>query len=456
MPLGFGRRWSREASDEAWARLSCGFDMIGPMEKDPLATYLDALERDECYRVDSVLKESPCEVTELVYFAGDNGAQLGPFVRKRILREAEMGQGYTHLWEAQRAGRRFLHLPRIYDVHHRDGEMVVVMEYVEGHTLREEVFQRDPSVDLAVEWFPLLCDGVSELHRLLPSPLIHRDLKPTNVLVGMGQLTVIDFGIARPYRDGAEEDTTHFGTRSYAPPEQFGYGQTDARSDVYALGMILYYLLTEHDPSPAVVRAGFPDAEIPAPLRAVLVRACAFDPAARYASAAQMKEAFSAACRTMRAAAVSVASKQEGGAADGCNESQGAAVEPAPVDGPRGASRASIAVGMVWNGALLLVWAFLMLACVVAVVNPNENDAQLPVLFLIMEYIGFVGLCATGIGYGLLDKRWLRRHVSFMQGQTFKTGLVVGAKLLAIGLGVLLLCIILAAAGAVTMPSAAS
>lgn len=96
----------------------------------------------------------------------------------------------------------------------------------------------------------------------------------------MPGLTIIDFGIARAFREGAAGDTAHFGTRCYAPPEQFGYGQTDERSDVYALGMLLYYLLAERDPSPSVAAAGFAGPEVPFALRPVLQRACAFDPAA--------------------------------------------------------------------------------------------------------------------------------------------------------------------------------
>lgn len=83
----------------------------------------------------------------------------------------------------------------------------------------------------------------------------------------MPGLTIIDFGIARAFREGAAGDTAHFGTRCYAPPEQFGYGQTDERSDVYALGMLLYYLLAERDPSPSVAAAGFAGPEVPFALR---------------------------------------------------------------------------------------------------------------------------------------------------------------------------------------------
>ena len=111
---------------------------MGVMENDPLATYLDALARDDGYRVERVLKSAPCEATEVVYFIGATGGELGPFVRKRIDGQAGIGSAYYQLRDAQRAGRRFRHLPRIYDVHAADGELVVIMELVEGRTLRDD------------------------------------------------------------------------------------------------------------------------------------------------------------------------------------------------------------------------------------------------------------------------------------------------------------------------------
>ena len=169
------------------------------MENDPLAAYLAALARDDCYRVDEVLKTAPHETTEVVYFVGANAAELGPFVRKRIAVDAAMGDAYGHLFRAQRAGRRFRHLPRIYDVHTTGDELVVVMEYIQGRTLRDEVYERDGSLALAAQWFPLLCDGVMELHEQFSPPLIHRDLKPSNIVVSDAGLTIIDFGIARAF-----------------------------------------------------------------------------------------------------------------------------------------------------------------------------------------------------------------------------------------------------------------
>ena len=111
-------------------RPSANFGTMASMETDPLAAYLAALARDDCYRVDEVLKTVPHETTEVVYFVGANAAELGPFVRKRIAVDAAMGDAYGHLFRAQRAGRRFRHLPRIYDVHTTGDELVVVLSLI--------------------------------------------------------------------------------------------------------------------------------------------------------------------------------------------------------------------------------------------------------------------------------------------------------------------------------------
>lgn len=262
------------------------------MQNDELAEQLDALQREECYRVDSVLKESAAEVTQRVYFMGANGAEQGPFVRKYIEGSCGLGAAYERIFAAQRQGRRFRFVPHIFDCYRLGEKLVVVMEFVDGETLADAVYRRDPSLELAREVFPLLCDAVSELHEAFDPPLIHRDLKPSNIMVSPGGVTIIDFGIARAYRDDGEADTARFGTRAYAPPEQFGYAQTSVRSDVYALGMLLYYCLAEKTPDARLVQGGFAEACVPAALRPVLVRATAFDPRERYASARELKEAF--------------------------------------------------------------------------------------------------------------------------------------------------------------------
>ena len=262
------------------------------METDKIARYLSSLEREDCFRVDATLKESPHELTQRVFFVGSNGAEQGPYVRKFIHRESGMGSAYERIFEAQQHGQRFKHIPQLLDCYRHDSFLVVVMEFVNGETLQDLVYRRDPSTGLAADVFPRLCDAVTELHESFDPPIIHRDLKPSNVMLTDSGLTIIDFGIAREFKQGADNDTTKFGTRAFAPPEQFGFGQTTVRSDVYALGMLLYFCLTEKIPTAQVRDAHFEAENVPPELRSVIVRATALDPEGRYASAAALKDAF--------------------------------------------------------------------------------------------------------------------------------------------------------------------
>lgn len=262
-----------------------------------LVEHLASLDRDNSYRVERVLKFSDVETTELVYFEGSGGGSLGPFVRKRINASAQIGGVYERLFAAQRAGLRYEHLPRIVDCRRMGDEFCVVMEYVEGETLEALVGRLGATLDYACGLYPVLCKAVGELHAGFAAagepgvPVIHRDLKPSNIIVsgvryaadvGMtfSSLVIIDLGIARVWRDGADADTVKFGTRPYAPPEQYGFGQTSVRSDVYALGALLFFCLTGTDPKPGRdMREQCEALDVPAPLADVVCMAMALDPA---------------------------------------------------------------------------------------------------------------------------------------------------------------------------------
>ncbi len=425
------------------------------MENDLLAAYLNSLARDDCYRVDSTLKRSPHETTEVVFFQGANRSELGPFIRKRFSFDGldvlggpgsdgapsasglvscglPLGDAYRVLFEAQQAGRRFRHLPRIYDVHEDGAGLVVIMEFVAGRTLRDEVYERDPSVELARRWFPLLCDGVAELHESFNPPLIHRDLKPTNIIVSEQGLVIVDFGIARTYSPGAEGDTTRFGTRSYAPPEQYGYGQTDMRSDVYALGAILHYLLTERDPSPATVRAGFADPDLPAILRPVLTRACAFDPADRFASAGELKAAFLKATANGRPLGTPAASAPSApSAAFPPAQPVAAAIPPARI--------AASETGEYGRPPLqkrtvvtLVIWAILMFATMTLPFNPSEGMADWPLPLLMMRYSYAIPFF-TGIALLIAGSPLMRFLLRCPPKTARRWTLVLGLSLMAAG-----------------------
>lgn len=139
-------------------------------------------------------------------------------------------------------------LPRIVDIIDNGITIYVVMDYIEGESLDKVLAEYGAqSEELVVGWAKQLCDALSYLHSQKP-PIIYRDMKPANVMLKPeGNIKIIDFGIAREYKEQNLADTTVLGTKGYAPPEQYN-GQTDARSDIFALGMTMHHLLTGIDP----------------------------------------------------------------------------------------------------------------------------------------------------------------------------------------------------------------
>ena len=139
-------------------------------------------------------------------------------------------------------------LPRIVDIIDNGVTIYVVMDYIEGESLDKILneYGSQPE-ELVIGWAMQLCDALAYLHAQKP-PIIYRDMKPANIMLKPeGNIKIIDFGIAREYKEQSLADTTVLGTKGYAPPEQYS-GQTDARSDIFALGMTMHHLLTGIDP----------------------------------------------------------------------------------------------------------------------------------------------------------------------------------------------------------------
>lgn len=139
-------------------------------------------------------------------------------------------------------------LPRIVDIIDNGVTIYVVMDYIEGESLDKILneYGAQPE-ELVIGCAMQLCDALAYLHAQKP-PIIYRDMKPANIMLKPeGNIKIIDFGIAREYKEQSLADTTVLGTKGYAPPEQYS-GQTDARSDIFALGMTMHHLLTGIDP----------------------------------------------------------------------------------------------------------------------------------------------------------------------------------------------------------------
>ena len=413
-----------------------------------LAEHLASLDRDDSYRVERVLKCSDVETTELVYFEGSGGGSLGPFVRKRIDASAQIGGAYERLFAAQRAGRRFEHLPRIVDCRRVGDELDVVMEYIEGETLEALVGRLGATPDYARRLYPVLCEAVGELHNGFAAagepavPVIHRDLKPSNIIVsgvryaaeaGMtfSSLVIIDLGIARVWRDGADADTVKFGTRSYAPPEQFGFGQTSERSDIYALGALLFFCLTGTDPKPGRDICEQCEArDVPTPLADVICMAMALDPAKRFASAGALGNAARAAYELCLPSVSSSVDPVEPAMARTVPQTPSSPTQQQRAASPLAPAHKSLLsripepIGRIWNGIIYAATLLLLVGSHFAVFQPTGANRNYPTWFLALEYFLMVDGMVLLISFGMLDRRRLRRRFPVLdryRGREFAT-----------------------------------
>ncbi len=168
-------------------------------------------------------------------------------------------------------------VPELYGCFGCDGRTYLLRRYIEGQNLYERTendgkFSPAEAAEIGIK----LCKAVSRLHSSTP-PVVHRDIKPENVIItDNGEIFLVDLGIAREYDENSSRDTQVMGTLSAAPPEQFGYGQTDERSDVYSIGVLL-----------REITAGSPGKR----LGAVINKCTAFAPEQRYRNASEVCKA---------------------------------------------------------------------------------------------------------------------------------------------------------------------
>src|SRR5260221_3761728 len=236
------------------------------------------------------------------------------FQAKRIVAIKEMSDG--HLTPAERAQAiadfrqeadllvqlKHPNLPDVSDFFEEGGKAYLVMEFIEGKTLEKEQEDAGGLLDenRVMGWALQLCDVLGYLHTQ-PQPIVFRDMKPSNVMITRsGQIKLIDFGIARIFKSTAAKDTTSLGSRGYAPLEQYGRGQSDARSDIYALGATLFDLLTREVPTDAPTRRINPplfenprrlNPAISIETERIILKAMAEEPRDRYQTAAEMAQA---------------------------------------------------------------------------------------------------------------------------------------------------------------------
>lgn len=198
--------------------------------------------------------------------------------RVTLMRDAETGKRYVRKelqgqYPVYTQLQTLVHpyLPRIEKAALEEDRTVILEEYIEGATLDRVSLSQGQLTRLLLE----LCDVLTFLHQ---RGILHRDIKPSNLMLAAdGHLRLIDFDAARRERPQAEQDTRLLGTRGYAPPEQYGFAQTDARTDIYAMGVTFRQLL-----GPLARKWRW---------KRILRKCTALDPKDRYASAAQVKRA---------------------------------------------------------------------------------------------------------------------------------------------------------------------
>jgi serine/threonine protein kinase len=188
-------------------------------------------------------------------------------------------------------------LPVVADRFLYQGRPTMVMEFVPGQTLEDRIRETNaPLLEQQVIGYGIQVARVLHyLHSQSP-PIIYRDLKPSNIMLTPdGVLKLIDFGVARTYKARKSKDTVAMGSAGYAPPEQYGKGQTDARSDVYALGATLLHLLTNMPPIPLQTPSRGSISKLNPSVddrtEGVIIKAMTLDPKARFQSTAEFEQA---------------------------------------------------------------------------------------------------------------------------------------------------------------------
>ena len=178
-------------------------------------------------------------------------------------------------------------IPKGYRIFEENGGVYLLREYIEGTPLSQMVMQKGGIQERELCKISLkICQAVEDFQKL-EDPMIHRDIKPENIVVTpTGETVFIDFGTMRSYKKDSQRDTFVVGTRGTAAPEQYGYRQTNQRTDVYAIGQTMLYMVTE-----SYELDQLSECKISRKLKKIIEKACSFEPDKRYADAAELRKA---------------------------------------------------------------------------------------------------------------------------------------------------------------------
>ena len=188
---------------------------------------------------------------------------------------------YSHDVYEQLASVRIEGVPAVKECVADDGKLIVVEEYVQGRSLKQVLDEQgllnaEQAYEIAVQ----LVDILVRLHQLEPA-IVHRDIKPSNIIIEKnGHVNLIDFNAARHVNADKNEDTRMLGTVYFAAPEQFGFGQSDERTDIYGLGATINYIMTGDKTGAGIAECRFSD---------ILKKCLMVDAKDRYQSAAELR-----------------------------------------------------------------------------------------------------------------------------------------------------------------------
>lgn len=185
------------------------------------------------------------------------------------------------------ADRKLSGIPKAYRIFEENGEVYLVREYIEGMSLAQMVLQKGGISEAEICRISRKICQTAEQFQNPDEPMIHRDIKPENIVVTpSGEVVFIDFGTMRSYKKDGSRDTFVVGTRGTAAPEQYGYTQTDQRTDVYAIGQTMLYMVSE-----SYEMNQLSECAVSRRMKKIIEKACSFEPDKRYGDAAQLRRA---------------------------------------------------------------------------------------------------------------------------------------------------------------------
>lgn len=201
-------------------------------------------------------------------------------------RQAEFLRNEMEIMEKM-ADRKLSGIPKTYRIFEENGEVYLVREYIEGMSLAQMVLQKGGISEAEICRSSRKICQTAEQFQNPDEPMIHRDIKPENIVVTPGgEVVFIDFGTMRSYKKDGSRDTFVVGTRGTAAPEQYGYTQTDQRTDVYAIGQTMLYMVSE-----SYEMNQLSECAVSRRMKKIIEKACSFEPDKRYGDAAQLRRA---------------------------------------------------------------------------------------------------------------------------------------------------------------------